>query len=47
MVACRFRAGAVVPAEPPEGVVQSRGSEDLHAILPPPAEQLSNKAPDA
>src|SRR5512132_1580292 len=35
------------PAEPPEGVVQSRGSEDLHAIPPPPAEQLSNKAPDA
>lgn len=35
------------PAEPPEGVVQSRGSEDLHAIPPPTAEELSNKAPDA
>jgi hypothetical protein len=28
-------------------VVQSRGSEDLQAIPPPTAEQLSNKAPDA
>jgi TatA/E family protein of Tat protein translocase len=35
------------PAEPPGGVVQSRGSEDLHEVSRPAAEQLSNKAPDA
>jgi TatA/E family protein of Tat protein translocase len=35
------------PAEPPEGVVESRSSEDLHQLPPPTAEQLTSKAPDA
>jgi TatA/E family protein of Tat protein translocase len=35
------------PAEPPEGVVQSRGSEDLHELPPPTPEHITGKAPDA
>jgi sec-independent protein translocase protein TatB len=35
------------PAEPPQGVVQSHGSEDLHELPPPTPEQLTSKAPDA
>jgi TatA/E family protein of Tat protein translocase len=35
------------PAQPPEGVVQSHGSEDLHELPAPTPEQLTSKAPDA
>ena len=35
------------PADPPQGIVQSRGSEDLHELPPPTPEQVTSKAPDA
>jgi sec-independent protein translocase protein TatB len=35
------------PAQPPEGVVQRHGSEDLHELPAPTPEQLTSKAPDA
>jgi TatA/E family protein of Tat protein translocase len=37
----------LAPAQPPEGVVQSHGSEDLHELPAPTPEQLTSKAPDA
>jgi sec-independent protein translocase protein TatB len=35
------------PAEPPQGEVQSRTSEEFHELPPPPPEQLTSKAPNA
>jgi TatA/E family protein of Tat protein translocase len=35
------------PAEPPQGEVQSRNSEEFHELPPPAAEHLNSKAPNA